>query len=71
MAPAVGRISPTIWRNSVDLPAPLGPRMPTTWPPASRKLIPSLARTRPPKTLVSPLTRRWSGLSWGSVTRRW
>src|ERR1700723_95528 len=45
--PFVGGIKPVIIRMVVDLPAPFGPRKPSTSPRATEKEIPSTARFRP------------------------
>ncbi len=50
--PAVGRSSPTIMRMVVDLPAPLGPRKPVTWPGRTVNDSSSTASVAP-KRLVS------------------
>jgi hypothetical protein len=51
--PALGGMKPASMRMVVDLPAPLGPRKPTTSPRATVKLTSSTA-VKPSKRLVSP-----------------
>src|SRR6056297_29553 len=64
--PAVGVVSPTIMRIVVDLPAPLGPRKPTTRPAGSSKLMSSTA-TWSPKRLVRPRTTTGASRSAAAV----
>src|SRR5207245_9491543 len=54
--------------NIVVLPAPLGPMRANTSPPSTSKLTLSTA-TRPPKRLVTPLTRRMAAKSGLQLTR--
>ena len=49
--PELGRVSPTMMRMVVDLPAPLGPRKPVTRPVAAVKETSSTA-VKPPYCLV-------------------
>jgi hypothetical protein len=51
--PAVGSMKPASMRMVVDLPAPLGPRKPTTSPLATEKLTSSTA-VKLPNRFVSP-----------------
>jgi len=69
---------PVIRRNSVDLPAPFGPMMPTIAPAGTLKLRSSIS-IRSPKDLLTPLnsitslpSRSATGMkiSWVSL-RRW
>src|SRR5262249_4616905 len=46
-APASGRSSPVMRLNSVDLPAPFGPMMPSASPAATSRLTPSTALSEP------------------------
>src|SRR5665213_990409 len=55
--PAVGRTNPQITLNSVVLPAPLGPMMPTTSP-GRRSIETSSSAMSPPKLAVTPRTSR-------------
>src|SRR5437667_4782060 len=75
--PDVGVRKPVIIFIVVDLPAPFGPRKPRTSPRATRKLIPSTARSGP-KSLVNCLIsimRRWEAYApradCGRATRGW
>jgi hypothetical protein len=45
--PSLGARKPAIMRMVVDLPAPFGPRKPSTSPGSARKLMPSTASSRP------------------------
>src|SRR5438445_13360761 len=54
--------------NIVVLPAPLGPMRANTSPSSTSKLTLSTA-TRPPKRLVTPLTRRMAAKSGLQLTR--
>src|SRR4030095_16350741 len=47
MAPEVGGMKPVIMRMVVDLPAPFGPRKPSTSPRSTLKEMPSTARLGP------------------------
>src|SRR6185295_5596418 len=58
--PEVGGINPVTMRMVVDLPAPLGPRKPSTSPRSTEKEIPSTARFGPNvftrfSTLIMPV----------------
>jgi len=67
--PAVGRIKPAIIDNVVVLPAPFGPRRPTSSPRAREKLRLSTA-VRLPNRFVSPSTTRIVSLVTESAFRR-
>ena len=61
--PLSGSNVPTIWRSSVVLPAPFGPRMQPNSPRASVKLTLSFFGGPAPNSFVTPLTDRASELS--------
>ena len=67
-SPTFGGTKPEITPNSVVLPAPFGPMMPTISPFATEKLI-EFSATTPPKRFVTPSISR-KAIDWPQARAR-